>query len=90
MTLALRLGRTVDELTQTLTASELKMWMAFDALSPIGDCRDDILAAMIASSTLNAQGAQVSVSDMMPMWSPEPNAEREIDKLEAFFEGLAE
>ncbi|STQ81141.1 Uncharacterised protein [Hafnia alvei] len=39
MTLALRLGRTVHELTQTITASELKMWIEFDRLSPIGDKR---------------------------------------------------
>jgi hypothetical protein len=30
MTLALRLGRTLHELRSTLTASELKMWIAYD------------------------------------------------------------
>ncbi|KAB0987883.1 phage tail protein, partial [Cronobacter sakazakii] len=32
MTLALRLGRTLDELKQTLTARELRMWIEFDRI----------------------------------------------------------
>jgi len=36
MSLALRLGRTLHELRQTLTASELKMWIEYDRISPIG------------------------------------------------------
>ncbi|WP_231359852.1 DUF4035 domain-containing protein [Escherichia coli] len=45
MSLALRLGRTLHELRQTLTASELKMWIEFDRISPIGDWRADAQAA---------------------------------------------
>ena len=37
MALALRMGRTLSELRQTMTASELLMWIEFDRQSPIGD-----------------------------------------------------
>ncbi|EIZ2463202.1 DUF4035 domain-containing protein, partial [Cronobacter sakazakii] len=45
MTLALRLGRTLHELKQTMTASELRMWIEFDRQNPISDRRGDIQAA---------------------------------------------
>ena len=47
--LALRLGRTVNELLQTISSAELTEWMAFDSISPIGDWRQDLAAAQIAS-----------------------------------------
>jgi hypothetical protein len=55
MTLALRLGRTLHELRSTLTASELKMWIAYDRMSPIGDWRGDVQAAQISAAAFNAQ-----------------------------------
>uniref|UniRef100_UPI00293B894F phage tail assembly protein T n=1 Tax=Escherichia coli TaxID=562 RepID=UPI00293B894F len=51
MSLALRLGRTLHELRQTITASELKMWIEFDRISPIGDWRTDAQAAQISVAT---------------------------------------
>ncbi len=68
MTLALRLGRTVHELTQTITASELKMWIEFDRLSPIGDKRGDIQAALVASSVYRSQGGKATLDDMLLRW----------------------
>lgn len=68
MTLALRLGKTLKELIQDLDASELRMWMAYDKISPIGDGRGDIQTAMITSAIMNAAGAKVSIRDMTPIW----------------------
>ncbi|MEM8187657.1 DUF4035 domain-containing protein [Morganella morganii] len=75
MTLALRMGRTVDELTRTMSAGELTMWMAFDRLSPIGDIRSDIQTAHIVSSLYGAQGgkliSEVAIVSVTLATSPE-------------------
>lgn len=68
MTLALRMGRTVGELMDEMTASELMLWKAYDAESPLSDHRGDIHAALVASSVLQAQGAKVSLGDVLPRW----------------------
>jgi len=54
--LALRMGRTVGELSATLTVDELAHWYAFDRKSPIGDTRLDTLVALICRSIHDAQG----------------------------------
>ncbi|EPB6465813.1 DUF4035 domain-containing protein [Cronobacter dublinensis] len=88
MTLALRLGRTLHELKQTLTASELCMWIEFDRLNPISDRRGDIQAAQISAAVLNSQGAKLSLDDLLLQWSAtEPNEESA--ELEGFFAALA-
>lgn len=65
MSLALRLGRTLHELRSTLTASELKMWIAYDRMSPIGDWRGDAQAAQISAALFNAQGGKYEISDLL-------------------------
>lgn len=65
MSLALRLGRTLHELRQTLTASELKLWIAYDRLSPIGDWRGDVQAAQISAAAINAQGGKATLTDLI-------------------------
>ena len=65
MSLALRLGRTLHELRQTLTASELKLWIAYDRLSPIGDWRGDVQAAQISAAAINAQGGKANMTDLI-------------------------
>ncbi|EOT1178724.1 DUF4035 domain-containing protein [Cronobacter sakazakii] len=88
MTLALRLGRTLHELKQTLTASELRMWIEFNRLNPISDRRGDIQAAQISAAVLNSQGAKLSLDDLLLQWSAtEPNEESA--ELEGFFAALA-
>ncbi|KAB0989292.1 DUF4035 domain-containing protein [Cronobacter sakazakii] len=88
MTLALRLGRTLDELKQTLTARELRMWIEFDRINPIGDRRGDIQAAQISAAVLNSQGAKVSMDDVILQWNA-PEQEESSAGLEGFFAGLA-
>ncbi|EOC1196132.1 phage tail assembly protein T [Cronobacter sakazakii] len=88
MTLALRLGRTLDELKQTLTARELRMWIEFDRINPIGDRRGDIQAAQISAAVLNSQGAKVSMDDVVLQWNA-PEQEDSNDGLEGFFAALA-
>ncbi|WP_434221160.1 phage tail assembly protein T [Pectobacterium brasiliense] len=69
MALALRMGRTLSELRQEMTASELRMWIEYDKSSPIGDTRGDVQAAHIVSAVYGAQGIKVSIPDAMLDWS---------------------
>ena len=88
MTLALRLGRTLHELKQTLTASELRMWIEFDRINPISDRRGDIQAAQISAAVLNSQGARVSMDDVMLQWIASEQ-EEDSSGLEGFLAALA-
>jgi len=89
MTLALRLGRTLHELKNTLPASELKLWMEFDRISPIGDRRADLHAAQITAAVFNAQGGKVSLDDALLQWE-EAEVETEENGLEGFLGKLAD
>ena len=51
--MALALGRTVGELDQTLSSTELSYWMAFYSLHPFGSDRDGIHSAIIAATIAN-------------------------------------
>lgn len=89
MTLALRLGKTLDELTSTLTASELKLWLAYNKKSPIGDTRGDIQTASIVTAVINSQGGKISIDDALLKWGESGEEEDEgITPLEKFLEGL--
>ncbi|PRD12583.1 phage tail assembly protein T [Pantoea coffeiphila] len=89
MALALRMGRTLGELRQSMTASELMMWAEYDRLSPIGDVRSDILSAQLVSAVYGAQGAKVSIEEAQLQWSGDPSGDNQINDpfagLEAFF-----
>ncbi|WP_333610123.1 DUF4035 domain-containing protein [Pantoea piersonii] len=87
MSLALRLGRTLHELRNSLTASELKMWIAYDRFSPIGDWRGDIQAAQISAAILNSQGGKATISELQLKWG-EKDEEAEISGLEEWMGGL--
>jgi hypothetical protein len=89
MTLALRLGRTLHELKNTLPASELKLWMQFDRISPIGDGRADQHAAQITAAVFNAQGGNVSLDDALLKWQA-AEVETEENGLEGFLGKLAD
>ena len=69
MALALRMGRTLGELRQSMTASELMMWAEYDSLSPIGDVRSDILSAQVVSAIYGAQGAKVALDEAQIQWT---------------------
>ncbi|AGN83564.1 DUF4035 domain-containing protein [Kosakonia quasisacchari] len=87
MSLALRLGRTFHELRHSITASELKMWIAYDRISPIGDWRGDAQAAQIAVATLNAQGGKYEIKDLILQFGQQDKTE-EISDLEEWMSSL--
>lgn len=71
LTLALRLGKTLQEICNQLSAEELFLWQAYDRESPLSDQRADVLAAITAAASFQAQGAKVSALDLLPKWQPE-------------------
>ena len=71
LTLALRLGMTLQDLRSRMSAEELFLWMAYNQESPLCDTRGDIQASIIAASVFHAQGAKVSAVDLMPKWKDE-------------------
>lgn len=74
MALALRMGRTVGELLDTMSAAELLLWRAYDDESPISDRRGDVLAAQVAAA-VQSQGQKVGIGDLLMDWSPAPDEE---------------
>lgn len=56
--LALRLGRTVSELEQTMSAREFDMWQAFNLFEPIGVKREDSLFAFLGYMNALFSGAK--------------------------------
>ena len=56
--LALRLGRTVSELDQTMTAREFDLWQAFNVFEPIGLKREDNLFAFFNYKNAVLHGAK--------------------------------
>lgn len=92
MTLALRLGRTLDELGQHMTARELMLWSAFDKQSPIGDQRGDIQHANSAAAICQALGGDAKLSDLLLKWgeSGEEDATNDDDAFESLFSSLAQ
>lgn len=71
MALALRMGRTLGELRQTMTVGEFRMWAEYDRISPIGDIRGDILNAQLVSAVYGAQGVKVTIEDAQLQWNTE-------------------
>lgn len=56
--LALALGRTVEELKNTLGSGELSYWKAYYTIEPFGAWRDNFHAAQIAQAIYNMNGAK--------------------------------
>lgn len=69
MALCLRLGRTLGELQDTMSASELMMWAEYDRISPIGDVRSDILNAQLVSAIYGSQGVKVPLDEAQLKWA---------------------
>ncbi|MDO5650520.1 MAG: phage tail protein [Moraxella sp.] len=74
--LAAHLGRTVAELENELTQSELIEWQAYDSLDPIGGYRMDLGFAMLAY--LQAGDKDKSIQDFLLI---DPNPMSDDDRL---------
>ena len=56
MMLALRLGRTLQELGRDMTSEELTLWRAFDETEPLRDWRHDLGFGVVAATVANMSG----------------------------------
>lgn len=63
--LALRLGRSVRELLHTVGAGEIAEWAAYDRISPIGDERGDLHAAIVADVISRVNGNKTTLKQFM-------------------------
>lgn len=67
--LALSLGRTHEELLNSISSEELTTWLAFHSLNPIGNDRADVNAAVIASTIANCHSKKhYKIDDFMPKY----------------------
>lgn len=82
------MGRTLSELRQNMTASELLMWIEYDRQSPVGDIRGDIQAAQIVSAVYGSQGVKVPLEDAVIKWAEEVDENDKQDPFEALEEAL--
>ena len=96
--LALRLGRTIEELEEALTADEFFRWKAFNLIEPVGDDRMDILIGLLASVVANTNGNKSTADDFIPRWgesaikalpsSPQEEAEQTRTVMRSLFKRL--
>lgn len=94
MKLALRLGKTLGELKQSISMSELRLWAAYDRISPIGDVRGDFHAAQITAAVYNAQrdpkSQPVDFNDMVIKWGASGEGpEESLTGLESWLDEMA-
>jgi hypothetical protein len=80
MKLALRLGRTLEELCRTMSSAEFSLWVALYEESPWDDTRADLHAGIIASTIANYAGkvrkdGTAKPSDFMPFLPREEDEE---------------
>lgn len=85
MTLALRMGKTLQGLCAEMTADELRMWLAYDKRSPIGDARGDIHAAQIVSAVYQSQGVKLPLQEALISWNRPEEDDDAPGSLEQFF-----
>ncbi|HAM4112815.1 TPA: DUF4035 domain-containing protein [Escherichia coli] len=88
MALALRMGRTLAELRQTMAPSELLMWAEYDRISPVGDVRADIHNAQLVSAIYGAQGVKVPIDEAVIQWSGSVDENDKQDPFEALEKAL--
>lgn len=94
MKLALRLGKTLGEMKQSISISELRLWAAYDRINPIGDMRGDVQAAQITAAIYNTQRGPkdqpISLNDVLIEWGgEEEDQDGDFSGLEAWLDKQA-
>lgn len=68
--LALSLGKTVEELTSTLTVNELNEWKLYESVEPFGEIREDWRIGFLLAVFLNTMRGKnkppISIIDVAP------------------------
>lgn len=87
MKLALRLGVTLAQLEESMTAREFYLWIGFDQINPIGDERADIHSAQVAAAVYQSKGAKVALQDVVLDWQNKSESSSNLS-LENLFDSL--
>lgn len=88
------LGRTLDELCQSMTADEFGLWLADYQRDPWGEVRADLRAGIVAAAVTNMagktlrQGKTVAPGEFMPRFADEEVKDTPPDDPMAFLKGL--
>ena len=92
--LAMRLGRTVNELMSSMSAEEFEYWKAFSVLEPIGVLREDALFANVCKTLADLQVKnELTLRDFTVFnrnkAEPEPDQEQVMRNIKAVFGALS-
>ena len=93
--LALRLGRTVNELMSSMSAEEFEYWKAFSVFEPIGVLREDALFANVCKTLADLQVKNELVLRDFTVFNrnkyvePEPDIEQTMRNIKAVFGALS-
>ena len=92
--LALRLGRTVNELMSSMSAEEFEYWKAFSVFEPIGVLREDALFANVCKTLADLQVKnELTLRDFTVFnrnkAEPEPDIEQVMRNIKALFGALS-
>ena len=92
--LALRLGRTVNELMSSMSAEEFEYWKAFSVFEPIGVLREDALFANVCKTLADLQVKnELTLRDFTVFnrnkAEPEPDKEQVMRNIKAVFGALS-
>lgn len=92
--LALRLGRTVNELMSSMSTEEFEYWKAFSVLEPIGIMREDALFANVCKTLADLQVKnELTLRDFTVFnrkyVDPEPDIEQTMRNIKAVFGALS-
>lgn len=92
--LALRLGRTVNELMSSMSAEEFEYWKAFSVFEPIGVLREDALFANVCKTLADLQVKnELTLRDFIVFnrdkAEPEPDQEQVMRNIKALFGALS-
>lgn len=92
--LALRLGRTVNELMSSMSAEEFEYWKAFSVFEPIGVLREDALFANVCKTLADLQVKnELTLRDFTVFnrnkVEPEPDQEQVMRNIKALFGALS-
>ena len=92
--LAMRLGRTVNELMSSMSAEEFEYWKAFSVFEPIGVLREDALFANVCKTLADLQVKnELTLRDFTVFnrnkAEPEPDQEQVMRNIKAVFGALS-
>ena len=88
MRLALRLGKTLHQIKQEVSSSELAKWMAFDRIEPFTIDRTELIVAsfMALIANMSSKKRQFKANDFLPF--AQKKHETDMTKVQSIMRGM--